>query len=228
MSLKVGYITGFIVVKSLPDYDSYLCKLLDSQFLAQLPKKWARKEYKIGESDWAAVFDMVGARITLSQKSPQYVRKILEYLLMPACAELNLKIKRTAWVAGYSFHKVAVQPQNGDIGSSRELMAVMKPYIEKINIKNYISENISFVRYSEDLKAYAVNALCPPGHEDKIYKVIHHVEVNKVDVMADASTIPAILGINGRNIILAQKLCKCDIAVKPLSISVFDKFKERY
>ncbi len=207
---------------------SYLCKLLDSQFLAQLPKKWARKEYKIGESDWAAVFDMVGARITLSQKSNQYVRKILEYLLMPACTELNLKIKRTAWVTGYSFHKVAVQPQNCDVGSSGELMAVIKPYIEKINIKDYISENISFVRYSHDLKAFVVNALCPPGHEDKIYKVIHHVEMNQVDVLADASAIPAILGIKGRNIVLAQKLCKCDIAVKPLSVSVFDKFKEKY
>ncbi len=228
MNLKVGYITGFIVVKSLPDYDSYLCKLLDSQFLAQLPKKWARKQYKIGDSDWAAIFDMVGARITLTQKSPQYVRKILEYLLMDACTELNLKIKRTAWVNGYGYHKVAVRPQNGDIGSSRMLAEVLQPYLKKVNTKEYIAENLSFVRYSDDIKAYVVDALCPPGDENKIYKVIHHMEMNRVDVMADASAIPNILGTQGKNIILAQKLCRCDIAVKPLSVSIYDKFQKYY
>jgi transcription antitermination factor NusA-like protein len=226
MNLNVGYITGFIVMKSLPDYDSYLCKLLDSQFIAQLPKRWARKQYKIGDSDWAAIFDVAGARVTLSQKSPQYVRKILEHLLMPACAELNLKIKRTAWANGGGWHKVAVHPQNGDIGSSRDLEEALKPYLEKINTKDYIAENISFVRYSEDIGTFVVNALCPPGPEDKIYKVIHHMELNRVDIMADNSAIPTILGIKGRNIVLAQKLCKCDIAVKPLSIDTYDKFKK--
>lgn len=229
MNLKVGYITGFIVVKSLPDYDSYLCKLLDSQFLAQLPKKWSRRQYRIGDSDWAAVFDIAGARVTLSQKSPQYVRKMLEYLLMDAFTGLNMKIKRTAWVDGCGYHKVVVQSrQNGNIKDSRELAEVLKPYLDKINMEKYISENISFVKHSDDIKTFVVNALCPPGDETKIYKVIHHAEMNKIVVMADNTAIPVILGTGGKNIVLAQKLCKVDIEVKPLNVSVFDKFREKY
>jgi len=34
MVLRIGSLAGFVVLKSLPDYDAYLCKLIDSQFLS--------------------------------------------------------------------------------------------------------------------------------------------------------------------------------------------------
>ncbi len=69
--LKVGYLIPFTVIKNMPDHDSYLTVIPQKGILAQLPKKYARKEYRIGDSDWASVFMIKGARITLSQKSSQ-------------------------------------------------------------------------------------------------------------------------------------------------------------
>ncbi len=143
MVLKVGFLAGFVVLKSLPDYDAYLCKLIDSQFLALLPKKWARKEYRVGESGWAAVFDMKGPRITLSQKSPQYVRKILEYLLLTACTELRLRIKKVARVDGYGYHKVAVEPLKDGIMDSAGLQEALGPARSSLSTRR----NLTSARY---------------------------------------------------------------------------------
>lgn len=226
MVLKVGFLAGFVVLKSLPDYDAYLCKLIDSQFLALLPKKWARKEYRVGESGWAAVFDMKGPRITLSQKSPQYVRKILEYLLLTACTELRLRIKKVARVDGYGYHKVAVEPLKDGIMDSAGLQEALGPYLKEIDLKEYFSEKISFVRYSRNLREYVVNALCPPGNKSGILRVIHHEEMNKVDVLAESTEVGRILGIKGKNAFSAAKLCQCEIEVRSISLDTYKKYEE--
>lgn len=227
MSLKIGHLTGFFIVKALPDHDSYLCKLMDTQFFALLPKRWTRKEYKIGESDWAAIFDLRGPRITLSQKSPHYVRKILEYLLSYACRELNLKFKKVAWVNGFPYRKAAMESLDSSIEDSFELFKALKPYLEEIKLSDYFNEEISFVTYSRDIREYVVNALCPPGKRDGILKVIHHSEMNQVNVLADSTMVGQLLGTKARNLITAKKLCQCEIEIKPVSMETFLKFKQK-
>lgn len=221
---KVGYIVGFIILKALPDYDAYLCKLMDSPLLALLPKKYSRKEYKIGDTDWACIFDMNGPRITLSQKSPQYVKKILEYLLLPILEEKNLKLKHVAWARGFRYHKVAIETPDSVIADSKELYQILQPSLEKINLKEYFSEKISFVKYSKDLKEYVINALCPPGDKNKIWKVIYHEEIGKIVVLVDNSVLGLFIGKGGENCLTASKLCGLEVEIKGISSSVYEMF----
>lgn len=125
----------FSVVKALPNHDSYLCKLHDSQVFALLPKKYARREFRIGESNFAAVFNIEKARVTLSQVSFYYTRRILEYLLFPALKELKLKIKKSAWIAAARYRKVAVESLNGNITDSFQLPRAQRPFFERIDLK---------------------------------------------------------------------------------------------
>jgi len=224
---KIGYIAGFTILKALPDYDAYLCKLMDSPLLALLPKNHSRKEYKVGETDWACIFDINGPRVTLSQKSPQYVRKILEYLLLPVLEEKNLKLKHVAWGAGFRYHKVAIETPDSVIADSKELYQTLQPSLEKINIKEYFSEKLSFVKYSKDIKEYVINALCPPGDKNKVWKVIHHEEVGKIVVLVESSGIGLFIGKGGENRIVASKLCGCEVEIKGVSSSVYETFTKQ-
>jgi transcription antitermination factor NusA-like protein len=224
MSHKIGYIVGFTILKALPDYDAYLCKLIDSSFLALLPKKYSRKEYKIGDTDWACIFDIKGPRVTLSQKSPQYVRKILEYLLSPILEEMDLKLKHVAWARGFRYHKVAIETPNGAIADSKELYQALQPFLEKINLKEYFSEKVSFVKYSRDIKEYVINALCPPGDKNKIWKVIYHEEIGKVVILVENSVLGLFIGKGGENYITASKLGGCEVEIKGISSSDYEMF----
>ncbi|HBE44831.1 MAG TPA: hypothetical protein DDW17_05090, partial [Deltaproteobacteria bacterium] len=224
---KIGYIAGFTVLKTLPDYDAYLCKLMDSPLLALLPKKYSRKEYKVGETDWACIFDMKGPRVTLSQKSPQYVRKILEYLLLPILEEKDLKLKHVAWAGGFRYHKVAIETFNGTIADSKELYQILQPSLEKTNFREYFSEKLSFVKYSKDIKEYVINALCPPGDKNKVWKVIHHEEIGKIVVLVENSVLGLFIGKGGENRTVASKLCRCAVEIKGISSSVYETFTKQ-
>jgi len=222
--MKVGYITGFTVLKALPGYDTYLCKLSNSPTLALLPKKWARKEYRVGETDWASIDKIEGPRVTLSQKSPQYIRKILEYLLLPALEEKQLRVKRIARASGFRYCKVAIESLNGEITDSTELYSVLKPYLEKVNLRDYFFEKLSFVAYSSDLTKFVVNALCPPGSRDKIWKVTHHKELRKVVILVDSTCVGLFKGKGGENCLVACKLCSVEVEVRGISTAVYDEF----
>ncbi len=220
---KVGHIVGFTVIKALPDYDAYLCKLMNYSLLARLPKKYAKKIYKIGEVGWGSIFEAKGPRITLSQKSPQYVRKILEYLLTPVLEENNLQIKHVAWTDGFKYHKVAIAAPDETIPDNKKLYQIIKPSLEEINLKEYLSENVSFVKYSANLKEYVINALCPPGEKSKVLKVIYHEELNKVMVFVEKSVLGIFIGKGGENRIVAAKLCGCEIEIKGINALMFSE-----
>ena len=209
--LKVGYLVPFMVLKGLPDYDSYLTTLINKGILAQLPKKYALRQYKIGETGWASIFGIKGSRIILSQKSPQYVRKILEYLLSPLIQEEKIKFKRVAKVAGSHFYKVAVESSNGVSG--KEIVQMCLPYF-KGKIKDYVDEKIILVKYSKDIKQYVINSLIPAPLE-QIEKVIHIKDMNETNVYVDEKYAGLFLGAKGKNAATASKLTGIRIIIIP-------------
>jgi len=225
--VKVGYLASFVVIKSLPHYDSYLTKLVNSELLALLPKKWATKEHKINDSGWAVIYDLKGARITLSQKCPMYVRKMLEYLFADALTDLGVKLKKVAASERTKFAKVAAEPANGNAKTNHELFRLFQPYMEKARVEDYISEKISFVKYSRDIKEYVINALCPPGLSEYVYMVTLNRanEELMIDITVDKKYMGLFVGTGGVNILLASKLCGCKISVLGVSKDTLDKFK---
>lgn len=227
--LKIGYLVGFMVIKNMPDYDSFLVKLIDSEILALLPREWARKVYKVGETGWAAIFSIEGTRTTLSQKSPQYVRKMLEYLLSDASRLHNFKFKKVAGQKGFPFYKIAIEPLGNGIKTSKDLFILLKPYLEKIRFSDYFGEGekFSFVKYSHDVKEYVINALCPPASPEMIWKVIYYREMNKVDIITDNKYVGVFMGKKGGNVFTASKLCGVEIEVKGISNETYNKFNKR-
>ncbi|HLE18267.1 MAG TPA: hypothetical protein VI728_08285 [Syntrophales bacterium] len=207
--MQIGHLVNFFVVKAMPDYDSYLVCLQGGELLALLPRKYANRLYKVGETGWAAVFEIKGARINLSQKSPQYIRKILEYLTAPLIQEKKIRFKKVALVAGAPFCKVAVAVDNEM--SQKDLVELCKPYLA--DLKQYIAEHVTFVKYSDDIEKYVVNALSP-GPKKAIKKVIFFQESNTAAVYVKSSSLAIFYGRHGQNVAAAAKLTGITIEIK--------------
>ncbi|HOJ16271.1 MAG TPA: hypothetical protein PLC43_03775 [Caldisericia bacterium] len=268
--LRIGYIVPFIVLKNYSE-EAILVKLLgQSEVIAILPRSAMIRNYKIGDTGFGCITMIDRARILLSQKSPLYVRKMLEYLLADAIIGNKLKIKKIAGMRKSRFYKVAigsvydVNPKkaevvlnNGEsinndtveffadeddpvaenevipeqyiIKSNEELFERLKPVLKDIDFKEYFEENtkFSFVRFSYDKKEYVLNALCPPGKRESIYKVIYYSEMNRVSLLMENSSVGFLKGKNGENIAIATKLCDVEIEVNGVSNEVYNKFLER-
>jgi N utilization substance protein A len=209
--LTVGYLIPFLVVKALPDYDSFLVTLIDKSVFAQLPRKYAFKEYKVGEAGWAAVFSIKGSRVILSQKSPQYVRKILEYLLSALIQEGKIKFKRVAKLAAAKFYKIAVSAP--DTYTQGDVVKLCAPFFQ--DAKNYISEKIIIVKYSEDIEEYIINALSP-APSDHVDKVILSKDTKNASITVEREYVGYFLGPKGQNVSTASKLTGFKITIYPV------------
>lgn len=209
--MQIGHLVNFFVVKAMPDYDSYLVCLQGGELLALLPRKYANRVYKVGEAGWAAVFDIQGARIHLSQKSPQYIRKMLEYLTAPLIQEGQIRFKKVALVAGASFCKVSVAVVNQM--STKDLLDLCKPFLTQI--KQYVAEHVILVKYSEDIEEYAVNALFP-GPKRAVKKVISFRDLKTLTVYVDPASLAIFYGRKGQNVAAAAKLTGFNIEIKGL------------
>ncbi|KPK36186.1 MAG: hypothetical protein AMK70_03250 [Nitrospira bacterium SG8_35_1] len=209
--LKIGYLVPFMVLKGLPDYDSYLTTLINKGILAQLPRKYTSRQYKIGETGWASIFAVRGSRIIISQKSPQYVRKILEYLLSPLIQEDKIRFKKVAKVAGSHFYKIAVESSNG--ASREEIVQMCLPYL-KGKIKEYLKEKIILVKFSKNIEEYVVNSLTPAPIE-QIQRVILLKDMNATEIHVEEKYAGRFFGARGNNAATAAKLTGIKIIIKP-------------
>jgi transcription antitermination factor NusA-like protein len=209
--VKVGHLVPVTIVKALPNYDSYLTLIAGTELLALLPKKYSNRILKIGDTTLAAIFQMEGNRITLSQKSPQYIRKLMELIFAPLLREGKIQVKRAAMVSGCKFAKVAIETLNGSDPVKQCL-----PYLKAA--KQYTDDTITLVRYSGDIKEYIVNALSPAPPE-MVRKVIHFRSSKEADVYVDSAYVGLFLGKGGANVASAAKLTGVAINIK---CSVFD------
>lgn len=225
---KIGYLASFIVLKSMSDYDSYLTKILNSEVLALLPKKYARKKLNVGETGIASIYDINGARLTLTQSSPQYVRRILEYLLSDICINQGILIKRSSIIIG-RYIKVAIDtPPDNHISTSYELYDMLRQYTEDIRFEDYFGEKLSFVKYSNNIKEFVVNALCPPGNLESIEVVTSFDSGKEIHVVIDNRYLGLFIGKKGLNIALASKLCyNVKIEIKGISSEVIEQYRSR-
>ena len=199
--LNIGYLVPFTILKGLPDYEAYLVVLINKGIMAQLPRKYAMHDYKIGETGWASVFNIRGATVILSQKSTQYVRKVMEHILTPLLLDSRIKVKRVAKMAGGSFYKVAVESltdmSNGD------LLDEIRPYLEET--KDYIAEKVIIVKYSNDAQEYIANSLVPaPVKEIKHIRILKNIK--RASVIVPEEYVGYFLGPKAMNVLTAAKL----------------------
>ncbi len=204
--VKVGYLMPVMVVKALPDYESYLTQIAGTEFLAFLPKKLAHRSYKVGEALLASVFRIEGAKVFLSQKSSHYVKRIMEFMLAEPIINGKLKVKKAACIPGSGYCKVAVQGLNG-VNPVRETLPFLK------DSGSYLSDTVTLVRYSDDMKEYIIGSLAP-GPAERIVS-FHYFERTKVaEILVEHTWAGKFLGRGGLNAATASKLTGVEINVR--------------
>ncbi len=204
--IRVGHIVPIMIAKALPDYDSYLTIVAGTEILAILPKKYAQRDYRVGENAFGAVFSMDEKRIVLSQRSHHYFKRILEGVLAPVFQKGIIKIKRIAVVENCQFTKVALESTDGS-DPVRECF----PYLKEC--KEFTDYTITLIPYSPDIREYIKNALAPaPAH--LVRRVIYLEEPHEADVHVNGS-LGIFLGKKGVNVAAAAKLTKVRINIKP-------------
>lgn len=199
--VKIGYLFPFIVVKKLPDHNCYLVNLVNTELFAQLPKNHAVKEYRVGETGWAAIFQVKGARITISQKSPQYIRKMFEYFLNEPLSKHELQIKKIAIMR--NFFKVLIKTEKPY--TNKELDEIFAPHIrDSSELRKYFPEGqFVFVKYYEKIDQLISSLLV---YEDKINRVIYFSSLGQASVYAQPGYVGLIVGEKGKNLITTKKL----------------------
>jgi N utilization substance protein A len=201
LSIKVGALVPVTVIKSLPDHSSYLVAIPGAQVLGILPKIYADREFRVGDNSFAAVFMHQPPRLILSQRSPQFFRKIIEGILAPQ----QLSVIRAATVKGCNFVKIAVASQDGRNPIEIGLSAL------KGHIKEYVTPTITLIRYSPEPIEYIKNALSP-APADRIRNVIFLKASREAEICVDSNYAGLFLGKKGTNVSTASKLT--DIAIK--------------
>jgi len=204
--IKIGYLLPGIVVKALPDYDASLVLIAGSDHLAQLPKKFSNKQYKVGDGIVAAVFQMKENKIILSQKSPHYYRRIAELAFSDLIVRGLIKVKRVASVEKGKFVKIAVQKLNG-VDPIGECISHLG------NVKKYTDDTFTIVEYCEDMKQYIKNSL-RPAPSDKIYTVTYLHKLREAIVKVAPEYFGYFLGREGANVSAAAKLLGITIRIK--------------
>jgi len=204
--VKVGHLVPVTIVKALPNYESYLTLIAGTELLALLPKKYANRIFRIGDATLAAIFQIERNRIILSQKSPQYIRKLMELIFAPLLSEGKIKVKRASMVSKCKFAKVAIESLNG-LDPVKQCL----PYLKAA--KQYTDDTITLIRYSGNIKEYVVNALSPAPPE-MVKKVIHFKSSREADVYVDSAYVGLFLGKGGANVASAAKLTGVVINIK--------------
>lgn len=213
--IKINYLVLFQVVKKLPDHDSLLCNIVGTQLFAQLPKKYAAHDYKIGDTDWAAVFEIKGARITLTQKSPAYIRKLIEYLVSEPLINYELSIKKIGIYQ--NLFKILIKTDKNF--TNRDLNEIFKPYINGQEIKKHFPEGkFVFIRYYENIEDLIKSLLL---YEDRIQRVIYFKSLAQATVYSENGSVGLLVGEKGKNLITAKKILQSlvgniDIEIKSL------------
>lgn len=209
--LRPGYLIAFSVMKNMPDHDAYLLWLPEYGVLGQLPRRFATREYRVGENGWAAVFEIKGPRVLLSQKSPQYVRRVLEQHLAPLIRAGHMQVKRVAWLSGAGWLKVAVESLNEVTHS--QVLEMAKPGI--VEAGRVLAGRITLIEWSTEIERYVVNALFPaPASE--VSKVIFLREMRETSVYVSSEYAGIFMGSHGSNVSAAAKLTGVAIRIIPI------------
>jgi len=204
--MKVGHLLPVTIVKALPGHESYLTQIAGAGMLALFPRKFAGREYKVGDSTLAAVYWISGSRVLLSQKSPHFIRRIVELVLTDLISGQKVIIKKAAMLTGARFAKVAIESQNG-FDALKECLPCPK------ETKAYTDDTIILVRYSPNPKEYVANALAPAPAAN--IKAVRYYRDKKAEVIVEKDRVGSFLGKGGMNAATAAKLTGIQITIIP-------------
>lgn len=206
--IKIGSLVPVIVIGELGK-KFFLTLIRGTPFDALLPKKIAGKNYKVGDKTLATIYRIDqtnGLKIILSQRLPQFYRKITEHLLSPLLQERRVIVKRAATVRGARFAKVTIKSL-----TEEDPLRISLPYLK--NFKQFTDDTIILVRYSPNIIEYALNSLSPAPLSG-VREVIHDKLNKKILVKVDPWDMGSFLGPRGLNVAVSSKLVGIKIEIE--------------
>jgi len=202
--LKIGSLVPGCIVKALPDHESYLILISNTENLAFLPRKYANRPYKVGHNIIASVFILDSRKIILSQKSPQYFLRVAELIFEPLISEGKITVVRAASIINGGFVKIAVESKNGI-----DPVTACLPYLKEAKL--YTDATITLIKYSPNMTEYIKNSFAP-APAGKIKKVIYSHNNREATVRVHEHYYGQFVGRGGANVATAAKLL--DISIK--------------
>lgn len=207
MKLVVGDMVSGKVVKSLPDLSSYLVNITGTELFATLQKYDALRDYRVGDTLLGAIKDIRGARIWLSQRIPQFTKKILEL-------ELRDIILRHQWL----IKRAVVRPPIGKVlvDAQQDFQELNKIFLKAKAEQNLLSFYYGAVRLyliprKEDINSQVVEAL-RPAPVDKIVSI--QSMAGQTVVYVPAGMAGLFVGKGGCNLLTAARLIGRQIHIR--------------
>lgn len=180
------------------------------------------EEYQIGDRIRAFVLSVQdhvsGHHIVLSRSHPDFVKRLFE-LEISEIADKTVEIKGIAREAGYRT-KIAVLSHDEKVDPVGACVGMKGMRVKNI-VRELLGEKIDIVRWSQDIKTYATNALNPA----KLNKVVVDETIAKITVIVDADQLSLAIGKRGQNARLTSKLLgwKIDIQKDKDDVSFEEK-----
>ena len=182
------------------------------------------EEYQVGDRIRAYILSIQanqsGPAITLSRSHPGFVRRLFE-LEVSEIADGIVEIKGIAREPGYRT-KIAVASTDPKVDPVGACVGMRGMRVKNI-VRELSGEKIDIVRWSEDLKTYAINALSPARLSSVEIKEYNGEPI--VHVICDPDQLSLAIGKRGQNVRLSAKLlgCKIDIHKDESNISFEEK-----
>lgn len=180
------------------------------------------EEYQIGDRLRAYVLSVQdhvsGHHIVLSRSHPDFVKRLFA-LEISEIADNTVEIKGIAREAGYRT-KIAVLSNDEKVDPVGACVGMKGMRVKNI-VRELLGEKIDIVRWSQDIKTYATNALNPA----KLNKVVVDETTAKITVIVDADQLSLAIGKRGQNARLTSKLLgwKIDIQKDKDDVSFEEK-----
>ena len=180
------------------------------------------EEYQIGDRLRAYVLSVQdhvsGHHIVLSRSHPDFVKRLFA-LEISEIADNTVEIKGIAREAGYRT-KIAVLSNDEKVDPVGACVGMKGMRVKNI-VRELLGEKIDIVRWSQDIKTYATNALNPA----KLNKVVVDETTAKITVIVDADQLSLAIGKRGQNARLTSKLLgwKTDIQKDKDDVSFEEK-----
>lgn len=180
------------------------------------------EEYQIGDRLRAYVLSVQdhvsGHHIVLSRSHPDFVRRLFE-LEISEIADKTVEIKGIAREPGFRT-KIAVYSHDEKVDPVGACVGMKGMRVKNI-VRELLGEKIDIVRWSQDIKTYATNALNPA----KLNKVVVDEANAKITVIVDADQLSLAIGKRGQNARLTSKLLgwKVDIQKDKDDVSFEEK-----
>lgn len=201
-----GFLVPCIVIKSRTQDDCYVVNVLSTESIALLPRKYAQKQFKVGDTLWAVIQEIKGWRVTVVQKGEKYVEAVLRGIFS---LEKSISVYKVASVVGVDFYKVAVK--HSTLTDPDEVVYDCIRQTREY-IKSHILDTVTFVPWDPDPENFIINAL-KPGKKEHVNKVVLWPE-GIAEVYVEPYVKGVFLGPKGLNAATAAKLTGFQIHIK--------------